>query len=91
MFSTACFQVSALFAESSEFPKGTAIAMMLFFGAVGLISTVGLFASKETLESMSGIIGTKNPLVARIACVLGVLVGIIAVLVSVLAFLGVVK
>ena len=64
---------------------------MLFFGAVGVISTVGLFSSKETLESMSGIIGTKNPLVARIACGLGVLVGIFAVLVSVLAFLGVVK
>jgi hypothetical protein len=55
---------------------------------VGILSAVGLFASGQTLESLAGIIGTKNPLVARIVCVLGVLVGGIAVLVSSLSLLG---
>lgn len=82
-------QAFTLFADSSHFPKGKAIAMMFFFGTAAVISACGLFASKEKLESMSGIIGTKNPLVARIVCGFGVVVGIVAVLVSVLAFLGV--
>ena len=68
--------VRVLFAQAEDkgFPKGTAIAILLFFGAAGAISTLGLFASKERLKAMAGVIGTENLLVARIVCGLGVLV-----------------
>jgi hypothetical protein len=56
-------------------PAGTAVAILLFFGCVALFSTVCLFASNATLRSLSGVIGTQNPLVARVACLLGALVG----------------
>ena len=80
-----------LFAQTkgSDLPVGTAIAMLLFFGAVGVVSLAGLFASNETLASMAGVIGTKNPLVARIVCALGLLVGGVAVLVTGLSLAGV--
>jgi hypothetical protein len=61
---------------------------LVFFFLVGVVSAFGLFASSETLKSMSGIIGTKNPLVARIACGFGVLTSLILVAVSVLVLLG---
>jgi hypothetical protein len=73
---------------SGSLPQGKAIAMILFFGAVTVISLVGLFASKKSLESMAGIIGTKNPMVARIVCGLGFLVGAGAVFVTTLSLLG---
>ena len=78
-----------LFAETdSGLPAGKAIAIMLIFGSVALVSLGGLFASKKTLESMAGVIGTKNPLVARIVCILGLGVGAIGVLVSALSLMG---
>jgi hypothetical protein len=89
MLMNAYFRISTVCAGFSDFPKGKAIAGILFFGAVGVISAFGLFASKETLDGMSGIIGTKNPLLARMVCSFGVLVSIAFVFVSVLAFLGV--
>ena len=81
--------ILTLFAQAkSDLPPEKAILMLLFFGAVGIVSTIGLFASGQTLESLAGIIGTRNPLVARIACALGALVGGVAVLVSSLSLLG---
>lgn len=80
-----------LFAQannSGRLPPGKAVAMIVFFGAVAVVSLVGLFASKKSLESMAGIIGTKNPLAARIVCGLGLLVGAGAVFVTTLSLLG---
>ncbi len=80
-----------LFAQSTNsaaLPPGKAVAMIVFFGTVAVVSVVGLLASRRSLESMAGIIGTKNPLVARIVCGLGVLVGGFAVTASVLSLLG---
>jgi len=82
--------LSILFAQGPDagLPVGKAVAMIVFFGGVGIVSTFGLFASKETLESMSGIIGTKKPLVARIVCGFGAFVGFMTVFVTVLSLLG---
>ena len=80
-----------LFAQadrSGGLPQGKAIAMIVFFGAVAVVSLAGLFMPKKSLESMAGIIGTKNPLVARIVCALGLLVGAGAVFVTTLSLLG---
>ena len=79
-----------LFAQSTSesLPLGKGVAMVVFFGSVGIISTLGLFASKEKLESMAGIIGTKKPLVARIVCALGSLVGLLVVVVTMLSLFG---
>ena len=76
-----------LFAES-DLPIEKTIAIIVFFGAVALLSLVGLFAPRKTLVSMAGIIGTKNPLFARIVCGLGLVVGIGAVFVATLKLLG---
>ena len=48
----------------------------------------GLFASKKSLESKAGIIGTKNPMAARVVCGLGFLVGTGAVFVPILSLVG---
>jgi hypothetical protein len=82
--------MSALFAQTTNnnLPTGKAVAMIVFFGAVVLTSLAGLFASRERLESMSGVIGTKNPLVARIVCAIALLISSGAVLAGVLSLLG---
>jgi hypothetical protein len=82
--------IVGVFAQSAanEFPKGTAIGIIVFFGAVALVSLAGLFASKDTLASMAEVIGTKNPTAARVVCGLGLLVGVVAVFVGSLALLG---
>ena len=67
---------------------GKGIAMIAFFGGVAIVSTFGLFASNATLEKMSGIIGTKNPIVARIVCGMAAVVGFNPMFVAVLALLG---
>lgn len=84
------FAALALFAQTKDagLPPEKAVLMLLFFGAVGAVSTVGLFSSRTTLESLAGVIGTKNPLVARVVCGVGVVVGVVAVLVSTLSLLG---
>ena len=69
-------------------PQGKAIAMILFFGAIMLTSLVGIFASSQSLKSMAGIIGTKNPRVARMVCGLGFVVGLVAVFATLLSLLG---
>lgn len=43
-----------------------------FFAVAGL-AVRGLFGSKETLQGMSKLIGTKNPTIARIICLVAVL------------------
>ncbi len=72
----------------TRLPMGKGIAMIAFFGGVAIVSTFGLFASNRLLEKMSGVIGTKKPIVARIVCGLAAFVGIMAVFVTVLALLG---
>jgi len=42
--------------------------------AGSIVSARGAFASREKLLSMSKIIGTKNPVVARIVCYVGLVV-----------------
>ena len=68
-----------IFAESKAMPIEKKIGIIVLFGALGVISTMGLFASSSKLEKMAGLIGTKNPIVARMVCVLGALVGLGAV------------
>ena len=75
-------------APDTRLPLGKGIAMIAFFGGVAIVSTSGLFASNRILEKMSGIIGTKKPIVARIVCGLAAFVGFGAVFVTVLALLG---
>jgi hypothetical protein len=64
-----------------------AMQILLVFAPVAGLSLVGLFASRKRLESMAGIIGTKNPLVARIVCGLGFLLGSGAVFLAMLRLL----
>lgn len=64
-----------LMADSARLPLGKGIAMILFFGPVGLFATIAAFSKRETLVRWAEIIGTKNPLVARIVCVIGAVVG----------------
>ena len=73
-----------LFAQSGSepLPVGTAIAMVVFCGGIAVTSLAGLFASNAKLESMSSVIGTKNPLTARIVCGVGALFGIAGVVIS---------
>jgi hypothetical protein len=56
--------------------------VMIAFGAFCLSGTVvsarGAFASPEKLLSMSKLIGTKNPVVARITCFVGLVVCTVA-------------
>lgn len=61
-------QFLGLMAESS-IPVGKAIACVLLFGPVALFATIASFASREQLLAWSDTIGTKNPTVARAACV----------------------
>jgi hypothetical protein len=69
------------------------IYLMLAFGVVCLFGSVvsarGAFASREKLLSMSKVIGTKNPVVARIVCLVGLVVctaaGVGAILLAVLS------
>lgn len=63
-----------LLAQSNEMPLPKKISILVLFGAVGVTSIVGLFAPRPRLEKMAGIIGTRNPIVARIVCALGVIV-----------------
>ena len=82
--------LSALFAQTANNrPLDLrAIAAIVFFGCVGIVSLFGLFASNETLESMSGIIGTKKPLVARIICGIGALLSLFLIISAVAYLLG---
>ena len=73
---------------SGKLPRDKALVILVFFGAVAVLSLVGLFASRKSLESMAGLIGTKNPMVARVVCCIGFLVGAGAVFVSALSLLG---
>jgi len=55
-----------------------------FLGIVTLLLSIpNAFGSKETLARNSKLIGTQNLVVARIVCVIGVLVGCMMVLVAV--------
>jgi hypothetical protein len=47
-----------------------------------VISIPGVFCSKKELARDSKLIGTRNPVVARIACVIGVFAGWMMVLVA---------
>ncbi|MND03825.1 hypothetical protein D3C83_238290 [compost metagenome] len=55
------------------------------------MSAVGLFASNEKLVAMANIIGTQNPKVARIVCVIGLALGIVILILVVADAKGLVK
>ena len=82
---------SLLLAESSDLPVGKAVAMILFFGAIGVFATVCAFAPRRTLTDYANIIGTKNPTVARIVCLVAAIVGWGVVLATVLSLSGALK
>jgi len=65
---------------------GAFSACFLWFLAIAtlIISIPNAFGSKETLARNSKLIGTRNLVVARTVCVIGVLVGWMMVLVAVL-------
>gem|GEM_PF-3082168 len=72
-----CTQLSVLLAENdtARMPVPKAILGIVFFGAIGVGSLAGVFASNKTLLGYAGIIGTSNPTLARMLCVFGVVVG----------------
>lgn len=72
----------------SELPVEKGIAMIVFFGAIALFATVAVFLPGEKLQACAGFIGTQNPLVARIVCILGAIVGWGAVAVTVASLSG---
>jgi hypothetical protein len=74
--------------DPGRLPSEKAVAMIVFFGAVALISLIVLFAPKKLLVSMAGIIGTKNPMVARAVCGFGLLVGAGITFAAVMSLLG---
>lgn len=51
--------------------------VLLVFG-IGLtgVSATGLFSSNKKLLGMAHVIGTKNPIIARIACILCLAIGL---------------
>ena len=59
----------------SPIGKGMAALLLLgWLGSVVIPSLAGLFASNKKLESMSKVIGTKKPIIARIVFALSLLV-----------------
>ena len=58
--------------ESFRYYLLAAFAVACLIGSV--ISARGAFASRQMLLSMSKVIGTKNPVVARIVCFVGIVV-----------------
>jgi hypothetical protein len=82
------FELLTQSSDPNQLPFGTAIGMIVLFGGAAIVSLVGLFAPSSKLESMAGVIGTKNPLVARIVCAIGLLIGSFAVVAAVLSLVG---
>jgi hypothetical protein len=56
--------------------------------AVLVLSVPGLFLSKNKLVGMAPAIGTKNPKVARIVCVIGVVLGVLLLIVGIALQVG---
>jgi hypothetical protein len=52
------------------------IALIGLALAALVLSIPGLFASDKTLVGMAPLTGTKNPKVARVACVIGLVLGL---------------
>ena len=80
--------IDVLLAQASGIHVGKGIAMIVFFGAIGLFSTAALFVSNETLQTLSSTIGTDKPRVARIVCLAAAIVGWVAVAVTVASLMG---
>jgi len=72
----------------SDLPVEKGIAMIVFFGAIALFGTVAVFLPAEKLQALSGFIGTQNPVVARVVCILGAIVGWGAVAVTIASLSG---
>lgn len=90
MFDLTALQFVNLLAQSdsTRMPAPKAALLLVLCAAIGLGSLAGVFASAERLQQYSGIIGTSNPWVARIACLLGVLVGFLGALAFAASLLG---
>ena len=63
--------------EDSRMPLPKAVLLFLLCLLIGLGSLVGVFLPAETLRKFSHVIGTENPLVSRIVCLLGAVVGLV--------------
>lgn len=74
--------------DSTRMPAPKAALLLVLCAGIGIGSLVGAFASAERLQQYSAIIGTANPWVARIACLLGVLVGMCGAAASAASLLG---
>ena len=79
--------IGALASRIGHFPHneaaGTAFSAWYLAVVTLLLFIPNAFGSKETLARNSKLIGTQNLVVARIVCVIGVLVGCMLVLVAV--------
>jgi hypothetical protein len=80
-----------LLASDSDLPIGKGVAMIAFFGAVAIFATIASFSSRDTLVSWAAVIGTNNPLVARIVCIVSAVVGWLAVAATAAELSGLLK
>jgi hypothetical protein len=62
--------------EDSRMPLPKAVLLFLLCLLIGLASLIGVFLPAETLRKFSHVIGTENPLVSRIVCLLGAIIGL---------------
>lgn len=74
--------------ESTRMPAPKAALLLTLCAAIAIGSLVGVFASAERLQQYSGIIGTSNPWAARIACIFGVIVGLLGATATGASLLG---
>ncbi len=70
-------------------PAGKAFLMLVFFGPVALFASAASFSPNRLLLGWAPYIGTKNPHVARIVCILAALLGWFAVAAASLSLAGV--
>jgi hypothetical protein len=82
----------ALLAESqdpSKLPAGTALLLLLFAGGIGAASLLGAFLPSSILMNYAEQIGTKNPLVARILCIVAAVILLPVGLLAALSLAGI--
>ena len=74
--------------SASRLPLGKGIAMIVFFGSVGVFATKACFSPSEKLAQWSHVIGTQNPTASRIVCIIGAIVGWGAVAITLASLSG---
>jgi hypothetical protein len=76
--------------DNSRMPVPKAILCLVFSLGIGIASLIGLFAPNSVLERFAGVIGTSNPLVARLLCGIGAVIFLFMALALVLSLLHVI-